>query len=91
MSWGITAVGKPSEVGQKVKDALKPSRSQSNHAAIFDAIEATVDATVTGVADENRGENWSQRRVILVESNGHVSSDSAQATLSIRTIYESGQ
>lgn len=90
MSWSIFAVGKPSEIGQKVKNALASSRSQSNHAAVFDGIEAAVDAAVSGVKDESVSETWSQQRQIVVESSGHVSSDAAQVTLAIRTVYENG-
>lgn len=90
MSWGITALGKPSEVGAKVATALLPSRSQSNHAAIFNAIEQVVSAAVAGMHDEDVSETWSRRMTVLVESNGHVDSNSAQATLAIRTIYENG-
>lgn len=92
MSWGITTVGKPTEIGQKVRDALKSSRNQHSHVPVFDAIEALVDAAASGVQDETRvtTTGWSERHTILVESSGHISSDSAQATLTIRTIFEGG-
>ena len=87
MSWSFAVVGKPSEVGSKVRNALKPSRSQSSHEELFNGIEHAVDAAVKGIDDETTGP-YSTKRTLLVESCGHIDPNGASVTFTIKTFHE---
>ncbi|MDB4876450.1 MAG: hypothetical protein JWM41_2896 [Gemmatimonadetes bacterium] len=88
MSWGITQIGKPTEIAGKVTRALASSRHQSNHVGVFDAIESGVAAAVAGISDRTDYDTTFVERLILVETGGHIDGSSASVTLSIKTIND---
>lgn len=88
MSWSITAIGKPSEIAQKVKDALVSSRAQSGHGPVFDHIEGAVEQAFDGAQDAVDYGTSLSTRTVLVESTGHIdASGGGQFKIEARTIY----
>lgn len=85
MSWNITAVGKPSEIAEKVKTAFA---QQSPRHPVHEAIETSVAHAFAGAPDTvDYGPNLSTRTV-LVESSGHIdNAGGGQFKLEARTIY----
>lgn len=88
MSWSITAIGKPSEIAQKVKDALVSNRAQSGHGPVFDHIEGAVEQAFVGAQDAVDYGTSLSTRIVLVESSGHIdASGGGSFELNARTIY----